>query len=333
MPELFLDIHGISAQVSSESARTLEGLRRDFEYFESSAGTSADVRLELSTDEPPAGSRSGRRWLATSEFSAADSGRTRRIDYCDGAAAIYDFSRETGALYCPREERLHELGYLAILSRVGEALDRRGLHRVHALGFEFGGQGGLLLLPSGGGKSTLALELLAASSRLGILSDDSPFIDADGLLRAMPLRWAFLPTTDLSAVPGGFIRPFSRRRFGPKRVVDVGYFRQRVRDRVPLRWLLVGRRDGAGPKIEPLSFAAGLGALFVNLVVGHGLAQMAEYRLRTRPADLLGLAGDAARRLRAAVNAVSMARLGRFTLGPDPKASARALLAYLEAKA
>jgi len=272
------------------------------------------------------------RLFSSSEFVVRDDGRKRRIDYSDGAVSLYDFSTRRGELFCANAERLHELAYLCILSRAGEELDRRGMHRVHALGFEFRGSGGLLLLPSGGGKSVLALELLAASPELGVLSDDTPLLVAGGRLRAFPLRWGFLPSADLSSVPDHLIRPFVRKRYGPKRVVDVGYFRSRIKDDVPLKWLLAGSRVEGEPRMEPLSFAGAMSALAINLVVGHGVAQMAEYRLRSGPADVAGLAAHALSRLRSAIGAARSPRRMRFALGPDPKRSARALVAYLEGK-
>lgn len=329
MPRLCLNIHGIAVLLESDSSATVDALRRDFAWFEATSERPGAIRLTLHARRPPDGA-GGWALLRTSEFRARGAGALRRIDYSDGAAASYDFDSLEGSIWAPEPGRLHELAYLAVLSRAGEALDELGLHRVHALGFTLDGRGGLLLLPSGGGKSVLGLELLSASERVGVLSDDTPVLDSRGRLRAFPLRWGFLPDADLSRVPPALVRPFARRRYGPKKLVDVEYFRDRVRDDVPLEWLLIGSR-AAEPRLEPASGAGALAALADQLVVGRGIAQMAEYRLRARPRDLFGLARHALMRLRAAFGAARRARVARFALGPDAAGSARALLAGLEA--
>lgn len=320
----------MSVRLASASRATLEALRLDFEYFESEARAHPGaIRLTLVVGRAPRPASGGRRVLITRDFSAKDAGSVRRIDYADGATALYDFEARRGWLYCERAERLHELAYLAVLSRAGEELDRAGLHRVHALGFALGDSGGLLLLPSGGGKSTLALELVSACPSLRVLSDDTPLLDAAGRLRAFPLRWGFAPSTDLARVPEAHVRPFERLRFGPKKLVNLGFFRDRVAAEAPLRWLIVGRRSSRGKsRVEPMGRAAALKALLVNLVIGHGVAQMAEYRLRPSASGVAGLCADALARAKTAL-AASRASLLLLTVAGAPADTAKTLLEAL----
>lgn len=336
MNGLELDFYGATVRVVSDHAGVLESLRRDFEYFLAAgpAGGASPVRLALSLGPPRAAgpTPSFLPTFRTREYAVYDKGKTRFIHYADAALAVYDFAKKSGQIYCEDPERLHELGYLAILSRIGEELDLRGLHRVHALGFEFAGRGGILLLPSGGGKSVLALELLR-STELGLLSDDTPLLSREGRLAAFPLRLAFGPSEDLSDIPGRFIRPFRRRRYGLKRLADGAFFRGRVRSGLPAAWLLIGeRREGSKPLIEPCGRLSAARALALNLVVGWGVAQMAEYLLRPSLDDIWSLSVIAASRWRSGWRLLTSVRPQRFVMGSDRAANAAALASFLRSQ-
>ncbi|MFA6003946.1 MAG: hypothetical protein WC881_07750 [Elusimicrobiota bacterium] len=329
MTELNLRIHGAAVRIRAEAPEVLAQLARDFEYFLAAEAAGDGFRLRLSS-RAPRRSRAG--WtmpvLVTRDYTVFESQEARTVRYRDGAEAVFAPGRNELSIYCALPGRLHELAYLGILSKVGEAMDLRGLHRIHALGFEWAGQGGLVLLPSGGGKSTLALELLRATSA-GILSDDTPVLTQDGRMLAFPLRWGFRLGQDLGEVPARHIRPFLRRRHGAKQLVDVGFFRERIRSEVPVRWIFVGRK-GASPRVSPRGQASAWWPLAWNLVLGYGIAQMAEYMFGWGWQDASRLARIARSRWRAADRVRSAASVHSFTLGPDAGASAAALAAYLK---
>lgn len=316
-----LSVYGTSLRLTSESP-ALEALARDFAHFRAPEDGCADVSLELVPSQPPASLPAGSLRLACAKWRAYADGPRRIVRYEGGEAVVYDYAGERGTVYCADAHRLHELGYLVALSRLGRRLDAAGLHRVHALGFEWRGQGGLLLLPSGGGKTTLALELLARTPA-GLLSDDSPLLDGRGRLRAFPLRLGLRPDADVSGIPPALVRAFERRYHGPKKLVELDFFKDRVRDDVPLRWLVVGRRGGARAELSASGPLPAARALAANLVVGWGVPQMTEYALRAREA--LDLAEAGAARAAAALHALSTARLLALELGDSPAAAAQAL--------
>ncbi|MBI5630187.1 MAG: hypothetical protein HY921_04810 [Elusimicrobia bacterium] len=335
MKSLALDFYGISLSVEADSSEILEPLRRDFEYFSAPGPTSdgrepAAIGIRLWLKAPPAHrlSDAGVPIFKTKEFLVKQRTSQRLISYCDQAWAFYDYRSRRGEIFCVRPERLHELAYLAALSRVGEELDRRGLHRIHALGFEHRGLGGLLLLPSGGGKSTMALEMLEREG-FGILSDDTPLVDCAGRLRAFPLRLGFQPSADLSGLPARHVRQLTRRRYGVKKLVDLTYFRDKVRSDLPLSWLLIGRRGAAAPLLRPASWPMAIRALAVHLVLGHGVAQMAEYMLRPSPYGLSNLTGIALSRLKTARRILGQVRSYEFQLGNNPRRNLEALGEFL----
>lgn len=332
MSPLTLDFYGARVRLDSSDEDTLADLRRDFEWFEGAGGGDAGIawRLERRAARPEE-LPEGVPGLATTGYLALDAPGRRTVRYFDGAAAVYDYETRRGALYCADGDRLRELAYLAVLSRAGEALDERGLHRVHALGFSRGGAAGLVLMPSGGGKSVLGLALLRATG-MTLASDDAPLVCRRCLrLHAFPLRLGFREDADLSAVPSPLVRPFVRRRFSPKRLVDLAFFKDRVcADAAPVRRLFIGRR-GTAPSARPASRAAALAALAENMVVGRGLAQMAEYMARPTPATAARLARIAASRWSTALALSKAASAYTLTLGPDSDENARFLDSFLAA--
>ena len=329
-----LDFYGLTCNADSESKEVLSGLERDFAYFVTPFSQSApDFKWELFLTSPPLNSK---RFLGIPlrDFKVYSKRGVRHIQYDKGAAlATFNFKTGRGSIYCADRERLHELAYLAILSRVGEALDRRGLHRVHALGFEWQGSGGILLLPSGGGKSTLALELLRSQAPVGFFSEDTPLICRHGLLHAFPLRWSFRPGAKLDWVPENFIRSFHRKNYGDKLLLDVDFFIDKIRREVPLRWVIVGQRTFRDQSMMTRSsFFLGLKALFVNLVVGLGVPQMAEYRIRWGVRDIFFLLKDAFSRLRVLMNITQKTQVYFFEMGNNPQESASVLLEFLNSE-
>jgi hypothetical protein len=317
MPHLNLDFLGTPVRLTAEPGQALDELARDFAAFSSGDGAAPRVRLALCAKPcPPPQGTSTWRWR---DFNVRAAGRARIIRYRDGSWARYDYGERAGVVHASSPERLRELAYLAVLSRAGEELDRRGLHRVHALGVSAPRGAALLLLPSGGGKSTIALELLRRRS-LSLLSDECPLVGRDAVARPFPLRLALRPGSDLRGLSAVNLRPFRRIGGEEKRLLDAATFGATPGAAAPVRWLLVGSPSQGAPRIEPLSRAAALAALTHSLVIGVGLPQMAEYMAR---ADF-ALGAIAASRLRAACVLVARARLARLRLGSaGPAASAQ----------
>lgn len=323
---LFWGVHGVTLAVESREPSLLEGLDRDFAAFRAAAPSGrADIRLTAALAPCPFPSVTvGLRWRGC---RFADRGPVRRLDYGGGTGAEWDFSREAGRLWSPDPALLHELAWLTLHSRLGARLDAGGLHRVHALGFTWRGRGGLVLLPSGGGKTSLGLAL-AARPEFALLSDDIPLLSADGHLRAFPQRLTLRGRAP-AGVPASALRPFPRRRFGTKLALDAADFPGVWGECAPLAWLVVGERGGSAAAAAPCSWARAAGALAAGLVVGAGTPQVLELMLPGTPRRWAALAGVAAARVMAAGYALSAAKRLTLTMGPDPESAAAALTAAL----
>jgi|CXWL01.1.fsa_nt_gi hypothetical protein len=327
---LRLDFHGVRADIICADSRLLEEYRRDFSYFISSLETPTHIRLEVRRE--PAPRVPFRTLLKWRSARIGHSNGTRQVDYEGRARLEYDLERESGTLFGEDLDLLHELGYLTVLSRVGERLDLQGLHRIHALGFTYQGRGGLLILPMNGGKSRLGLELLGREG-FGLLSDDIPLLDASDLaMKAFPMSLS-LRGDDWRGISEKHLRVFTRRRYGAKRLVDVDYFRDRVGDSAPLSWILLGERDGRqAPKLASCSKARATAGLFSPMVLGAGTPQILELMLPAPPfaGGAMRLAQIAWSRAACAAKAAACARCGLFRLGGDPKVNADALESFLQ---
>ena len=258
--------------------------------------------------------------------SFREQGRTY-IDYSGRALAILHGGRLD--VYSEDADLLYEVGYLFLLSQVGERLDERHLHRVHALGISLDGKAALVLLPMGGGKSTLVSHLLA-DERVRFLSDDSPFIDRAGTLHAFPLRIGVLPGSEGSYQPHE-LRTIQRMEFGPKLLLRHEYFAHRVVASAAPAFVFAGRRSLSEKcVIEPISKLAALRALLPNCVIGLGLFQGMEFVFHRNAGEIGSKAAVALSRLRNCIALVRRSSTLRVVLGRDLENNAETLLAFLQ---
>jgi hypothetical protein len=261
------------------------------------------------------------RWplFGTRHFQAYGWGARREVHYGDFATVISRNlpGRREFEVYAPEVADLYEQSYLAILSTLGESLDRQGFHRVHALGFARDGENVLAVLPSGGGKSALASLLLDRTSDR-IFSDESPLLTPGGVMLPFATRFSLVPglAEELRVFQPSNIetsargRPFRRRQYREKRLFPVS--RDRVAAPGAVTTLLIGRRaqTGSPARWVECSRAEAAQELARSLVVGVGLAQMTEHLLRFN--ELGGLSRIAMSRVKTAWEVASRARCLRF---------------------
>lgn len=329
------DFHGVALEVSSPASDLVDEVRRDFAWFHRPAadagGGEAPFRIELhlekpSYDELPALPAA---FFTPRNVCYRDGGRAY-IDYFGRALAVFDRAAAHCVVRGDDAELLHEIAYLLILSTVGERLDQRGVHRIHALGVSRNGRGILLLLPSGGGKSTMALRLLREPG-FSLIGEDTPLVERDGTLLPFPLRLGVRPGEDTGVAPE-HLRTVRRMEFDPKTLVDIAVFRDRiVTGPVAPAAVLVGERNlGRVSSIEPLGRRPAIGAIVKNMVVGLGVYQGMEFVLERGIADVAGKVGVAGSRLRAGLRLLRRAPAYRFVLGRDIDRNYRTLLEFAD---
>ena len=217
---LALDFYGLRVAVEADDADLLDDVRRDFSYFRAApagaAAVRAAMRVTLTSEPGPRGELP--RLRATLQTPRNIVYRTPAVSYVDYfGRALMTYGRRDGAytIYCAERDLAHEIAFLTILSRVGEHLDRAGLHRVHALGLQAHGAAVLVLLPMGGGKTTLTLRMLQEEG-VRLLSEDSPLVSRTGQVFPFPLRIGVRPGEEPPGVPPEQSRTVQRMEVRPE---------------------------------------------------------------------------------------------------------------------
>jgi hypothetical protein len=325
---VFIDVYGFRAEIRGAPAEAVENLGSDFAHFRCLSGDSAAV-VELVEQEPPYDEVPPlRATVYTPRNVSFRHGDLTYVDYAGRALAIHDRRAGTLRIFSLNPDLLYEAAYLFLLSRMAEFLDARRLHRIHALGVSLADRAVLVILPMGGGKSTLASELLKYPE-VKLLSDDSPLVDSAATLHAFPLRIGLLPGNE-AEIPPQHLRRIHRMEFGPKILVSYAYFADRVCRQAPPGVLFLGRRSLARTcEIRPASSGAAIKAMLTNCVVGLGLFQGLEFVLHASPAELAGKLGVGFSRLRHSLRLVRRSKCFHLVLGRDTRRNGAAIMEFL----
>ncbi len=328
-----LDIYGYRALVTSTSAAALSGIREDFAYFLRDAAAenqSGAVTIELFDADPPYGELPDvKATVFTPRNVSYRNGDLTFVDYMGRALGIHDRKRGGFQVFSRDPDLLFEAAYLFVLSQSGEFLDSHGLHRVHALGVSIQNRAALVLLPMGGGKSTLGASLLLLPG-IQILSDDSPLIDRKGNVRAFPLRLGLLPGAE-GTIPPDKMRTIRRMEFGPKLLVNYSYFAERVTGHAEPCLLFLGSRSLRNTcTIEPASKLAAVAAMMSNCVVGLGLFQGMEFVFQRGWLEVFRKTMSAGSRLRASMALIARSEVYHLILGREPERNGAAVLEHMQ---
>jgi hypothetical protein len=334
MTETF-DFYGFVVTLTSDREDVVREVTRDFAWFVVPADRGhsplePDMRVTIAFEAPrysqlPAVPASV---LTPRNISFRD-GDVSYVDYFGRGLAVVNTKAGTCDIYGTEFDLVREIAYLFLLSTVGQYLDSKGLHRIHAMGVNYKGHGILLLLPSGGGKSTMTMELLK-HPEFTLLSEDTPLIDRKGRVHPFPLRLGFRNDGG-TEVPEEQRRTLQRMEFDPKTFVDISFFRHRLSDAVDPGLILVGERNlGIESSIALLSKRGALKAMIKYLVVGLGVYQGLEFLLERGLWEVTGKAGVAASRMRNAVALLRRAPSYKFVLGRDTAKNSQTLIEFIK---
>jgi hypothetical protein len=348
---LELDLFGLEIDVVVENGtaadldghEVLEDLERDFRHFTRRPGPAgpapaprAKGRIELvlhgedldRTTLPVLKSVG----LTPRNYFYAD-GDTLYADYFAKAFTAFHCNARRMDVYTRKPAMAYEIAYLFILSQVGIHLDAVGMRRVHGLGISYRGKGILLLLPSGGGKSTLGFKLLR-NPHVRMLSEDSPVLDRKLGMHAFPTRIGIDPAEIGETVAPEHVRTIERMEFPAKTVIDIACFADRIEtEAVRLERILIGRRFlGDHAAVRAAGRLRGFKALLTKMVLGIGLYQGLEYLMHRGVLSALALTPTFLRRLAFAVKLCLRTKLGFVELGGDVERNVKTIEAFLEAE-
>ena len=332
---LYFDFYGVTVLVTFDEDEVGRRVENDFSHFSVSeiVGTPT-LRLRTRCVEPDYESLPP---LKAQVYSPRNicypDGERTYIDYFGNALAIYDRSKFEIEIASPDIHLLHEIVFLSMISRVNEKLEDLGMHRVHALAVESGGQAALFMMPSGGGKTTLAMEFLERVEHYRILSEDSPIIDRDGRVLPYPLRFGIVGEKP-EAIQEEHLTFMKRMEFEPKYLISLGAFEGSIANTPATpQFLFIGDRTlGPDCRIAPVGFATAMKSLMRHMVVGVGLYQGVEFLLQSSLADLVEGSGRFLSRFRRAVTLARNAEVFALELGRQPGRNIATVIHFLESR-
>jgi hypothetical protein len=321
-----LNFHGLRISIAGDWPEVIDDLGADFAWFTAREDGPPDVVIEVQRTAPDftiAGDVEAS-FVTPRNVVYEDAGRAL-IDYFGRALSVYE--RSQGRLLVQGEDRdlVYEAVFRFIQSRVGVHLETIGLPRLHALGLAGRDGAVAVLLPAGGGKSTLAISALRASG-VRLLSEDSPLIDRRGMMHPFPLPLG-VNDRDAHRLPAGQTRTRRRMELGPKTVVELEALRDRIEPRpAPLRHLVLGRRTlGTGASLEPVPRRRLARPLLRECVVGVGLYHGTEFLLQHGLRDVAGMVGPALTRVHCSAAVLRSTQTWELRLGRDHDANWAAL--------
>lgn len=321
------DVYGFRFSVRGSSIPAIEGVSHDFAFFRAEP-VGDEVTIEVLDEQPgyddlPVCDAS----VYTPRNTVYRNGNKSYLDYSGRGLGVHEPDKRSFRIISRDPHLLYEASYLFLLSQIGQALDKKRLHRIHALAVSVNGRAILVLLPMGGGKSTLGAHLLR-HPEIKLLSDDSPFVDQSAKVHAFPLHLGLLAGSE-GEVPEEHRRFVNRMEFGPKYLVNYDYFADRVCPSADPGIVFLGSRTLSREcRIEPAGMGAGLRAMVAGSVIGLGLFHGLEFILERSPWELVAKANVGWSRLANAYRLLRRSRVCHLHLGRDPQANAAAVVEY-----
>lgn len=290
MPELFLKVYDCSFKIESDLPDLISYIEYDFKYFKSLSKISSpdfvikaclknQQKFQLPKNFP---------WIKTREYLCYEKRGEKIIFYKWGDVIILNYIEKFAFVYSQNITHLHESVYTLLLAVTGELLEKQGFYRIHALGFSKNQKGGLVIAAMGGGKTTLALELLNRGD-FKILSEDTPLLDRNLYLFPFPLRLGIKEGTQLT-ISSQYLRLFKRRKFGNKILIGTDFFKHNIeRTKIPLSVILVAKLPKGQEKecsIRRMNSLEFFYYLIKYLIVGRGICQLEEIFFKKNIMDI-----------------------------------------------
>ena len=328
---IILSFYGFGIEVKSSDSQTIDNIQRDFSFFLDPDKT-PEIHFEIFTTLPDYQSFPSLRPSGHSprNFSYRDK-NLLLIDYFGKGLLIFDSVKKAYKVFSSDPHLRHEILFLTILSLVGQSFDSKHIHRVHGLGLEINGQGVLILLPQGGGKTTLMLELLKYPN-VKLISEDTPLLNSRGEILPFPIRIGIDANAGLTNLPEKYIRLVKRMEFEPKYLLDIEYFKDKIaKNPCKLKFTFEGIRClGDDARIIPASKLQIFRAFFINSVIGLGVYQGIEFILLSSPLEIIKKFALLVSRLKNSGRAALKTKSYNFLTGSDKSKNIETLISFLD---
>ena len=297
-----INLLNLSIVVKTDEDEVLQKIKDEFHFFITDEKSHRKFTVHIQREAPPKIPE----LIATKILSHAVVYTYRREKFIDyhGKGHIHQ-KGNSFFIYSLDEELLFELAFLTIHSLFGELAQRRSLYRIHALSGTYRKRDFILVLPSGGGKSSMLAEFLK-DPEFKVISDDCPFIDHKGKIHSFPSKISLATIPQDSELANKPWHTFNRTLYPPKHVLSLSHLDDRVNIR-PLDsrpMLILGVRSSyRSPVIQRLRPFEAMKVLLENMVIGVGLPQIIEIFLNFNYfSDFTKISKAIVKRSRAAIN-------------------------------
>lgn len=325
---LYLNFHHHTILVECKEESVLEKIRGEFHHFlQDTPLFDPGASVELLSEAPPAMPP----MVAVKLLENATVyrlGPRQYVDYFGEALTIWDRDLKKIQVFSLSSERLFELGFLAIHSLLGQALDQKGLCRVHALGVSLNNTTLLVMLPSKGGKSTLLMHFLD-NPDVRIISDDMPLIDQEGRVHPFPSKISLDTPPKNGPLSELTWHEFKRYHYPAKWTASLAQLPERL-DSTPMNretLLVAGFRLSSGHSmLTEVGKWRMIPAMLEHMIMGFGLPQILELFLKFNFTDFFKMAKHALLRTRSALALLRRSKCYHFYMGPDRVANAQRLM-------
>lgn len=274
----FLDIHGLVICCETEDVDLLSGLLRPFRYFQRENGVPA-VTIAIRQTAPPYRNLPALEATFFTPRNVVYQDTNRKIiDYFGKGIVLQNGNGSVYEIYGEQKNFLDEAFYLLILSLLGQFCDAKGMLRIHAFAFSHRDKAVLVLLPQGGGKSTMAFAMMSVPETRYI-SDDDPILDPSGNILPFPRPLGILKPETLNGIPPQYIYSVDRMEFGRKYYIDCEYWNDKVEKRALKDVVLIAAQRvlNGEPSVTRISRSRIFSMLLRDAVIGIGLYQGMEF--------------------------------------------------------
>lgn len=307
--EIKLEIKGVKILVIADEEIT-SWVSHDYSYYISSGFNSYDLKFNLfSSDYDYAKLLKLTAKLYHDDYIVYESKNTRIIDFFKEAISFYNIAKNEIDIYSSDKDYLYEIFYLSFDSLLGEELDKKGWHRLHCLALENSNLATLLLLPPGGGKSTLALKFLD-NQKIKVLAEDMVIFKNEEFY-GLHLRWGI---KDESFAGQG--RLMKRKKYQNKILLNIRQFNL-ANYAKPGNIILGQRISSLESKLEKISKTKLIWPMFKSMVLGLELQQSLAYFLLRNYKDVFLKSKIGWGRLIALANVLLKSRTYVFYIGYD----------------
>jgi hypothetical protein len=327
------DFYGFRLSLRTPAEMEMPALDCEFSFFEvaHTSTSKSDCQVELLNEKPDFDTFGD---LKPSYYTPRNIcyhlNQKKIINYHGNALLEQDPKGEFITLRCRDAQTAEAIIYSIILYQSGVHLEARGLHRVHALSFSYRSKAIMILLPMGGGKSTMLFELLSDPD-FKLVSEDTPLLSADKKVFPFPVKLGLLPGKVPDDVPQSMIARMYHLEGQEKEIVDLAYLGERIeKEPLELAAIIIGERYlGSSSKLHPVSSWRAWRALFRDCVIGLGVYQGLEFAIMRGLKELFALVFTALIRSRVCAKLALNVPAYEFQMGCNISKNAQQLKSFL----